>query len=206
MKKNTIVKLLALVVIISGIAVIIGWIFNIGILKSILPSWTTMKFSAAISFVASGIMLYSIVIALEGNIDQAQLIIPTAVLIIVLTMGIFFFSSLLNIRTGIEDLFVKEGSGAVKSITPGRPAVSTAVNFILLSIAGMLTLVESKGLRSKLKIIGVTVALIGVVAVIGYITNSPFLYYFIEGVSSAMACNTAILFIILGIGLICLSD
>lgn len=206
MKKFTVAKLLALVVIIAGIAVMIGWICNISLLKSITPSWVAMKFSTAICFVVSGIMLYSIVIGLEGNSDQAQIIIPAAVLIICLIMGMFFFSSFLNIRTGVEDLFVKEGASAVGSITPGRPAVSTTVGFILISIAGMLILVDSKNMQLKLKIIGSIIALIGAIAVIGYIANIPLLYYSTKGISTDMACNTAILFAILGIGLICLSD
>ena len=206
MKKFTVAKLLAFVVIIAGIAVMVGWILNIGILKSILPYWTTMKFSTAICFVASGIMIYSIVLALDGKLDQAQIIIPATVLIVVLTMGIFFFSAILNIRTGVEDIFIKEGPRAIKSMTSGRPAVSTTMNFILISIAGMFTLIDAKNLRSRLKTIGLIVALIGAVAVIGYILNAPILYYFIKGLSTAMACNTAILFVLSGMGLICLSD
>ena len=59
-------------------------------------------------------------------------------------------------------------------------------------------------LQSKLKIIGLIVGSIGAVAVVGYIINAPLLYYYIEGVNSAMACHTAVLFVLLGMGLLCL--
>lgn len=52
--------------------------------------------------------------------------------------------------------------------------------------------------------IGVIVGLIGAMAVVGYIINAPNLYYYIEGVNSAIACHRAALFMVLGIGFICL--
>jgi nitric oxide reductase large subunit len=52
--------------------------------------------------------------------------------------------------------------------------------------------------------IGVVVGAIGAVAIVGYIINAPNLYYYIEGVNSAIACHTAALFMVLGIGFICL--
>ena len=119
-------------------------------------------------------------------------------------MGTLFFSAVLKIRTGAEDLFIKEAVGAVKTVTTGRPSVPTMFNFILIASAGILTTLNPGNLRSKLKIIGVIVGLIGAMAVIGYIINAPNLYYYIEGVNSAIALHTAALFMVLGIGFICL--
>jgi nitric oxide reductase large subunit len=50
------------------------------------------------------------------------------------------------------------------------------------------------------------VAAIGALAVVGYIINAPILYYFVKGVNSAMARHTAILLVLMGTGLQCLSD
>jgi nitric oxide reductase large subunit len=52
--------------------------------------------------------------------------------------------------------------------------------------------------------IGLIVGVIGALAVVGYIINAPLFYYFIAGVNSAMAFHTAILFVLLGMGLLCL--
>ena len=67
-KKRNIAKGLSLLVIIAGIAVILGWIFDIAVLKSISPAWTSMKFVTAFTFILSGITLYFIVRALEGRV------------------------------------------------------------------------------------------------------------------------------------------
>jgi hypothetical protein len=202
--KRKTTKGLSLVVIAAGFMVITGWIFDIGILKSISPAWVSMKFDTAIAFVLSGITLYFIVRAVEGESDKAQVVLSITSLIIILLMGTLFFSAIFKIRTGTEDLFIKEAAGTVKTVTPGRPSVPTMFNFILIAAAGILTTLNPGNLRSKLKIIGVIVGLIGAMAVVGYIINAPNLYYYIEGINSAIACHTAALFIVLGIGFICL--
>lgn len=122
-KKRRTVKALSLAVIFGGGMVITGWIFDIGVLKSISPLWVSMKLATAISFVLSGVILYFIVRAMEGEFDKAQVALSITSLIIVLLMGILFFSALLKMRTGLEDFFVKEPAGAVRTVTPGRPCL-----------------------------------------------------------------------------------
>jgi hypothetical protein len=203
-KKRKIARALSLVVIIAGVMVIIGWIFDIGVLKSISPAWISMKITTAITFVLSGITLYFIARAAEGEFDKAQVVLSITSLIIILLMGTLFFSAVLDIRTGAEDLFIKEAAGTVKTVTPGRPSVPTMLNFILIASAGILTILNSEKFRLKLKIIAVVVGAIGAIAIFGYIINAPILYYFVEGINSAIAFHTAGLFVLLGIGLICL--
>lgn len=203
-KKRKIAKGLSLAVIIAGIMVIVGWVFDISILKSISPAWISMKFDTAIGFVLSGITLYFIVRAIEGDFDLAQVVLSIISLLIILLMGILFFSNLLGIRMGLEDLLIKETPGGIKTVTPGQPSLPTTINFILIGVAGILTILNLEKLPSKLKMIGLIVGVIGALAVVGYIINAPLFYYFIAGVNSAMAFHTAILFVLLGMGLLCL--
>ena len=203
-KKRKIARILSLVVIIAGFMVIIGWVFDIGFLKSITPAWVTMKFTTAFAFVLSGITLYFIVRALEGEFDKAQVMLSITSLAIILLMGLLFFSAVLKIRTGAEDIFIKETSGAVKSVAPGRPSIPTMFNFMLIGAAGILTILNPNKARLKLKIIGLFVGAIGATAIVGYVIDAPLLYYYIEGINSAIAFHTAALFMLLGIGLLCL--
>jgi hypothetical protein len=197
-------KVLSLVVVLAGISVMAGWIFDIGILKSISPAWVSMKFDTAFAFVVSGITLYFIVRAVEGEFDKAQVALSITSLIIILLMGTLFFSALLEIHTGAEDLVIREPAGTVKTVTPGQPSIPTMLNFILIAAAGILTTMHPVNLRPKLRIIGIVIGSIGVLAVAGYVIDKPVLYYFVEGMNSAIACHTAALFIVLGIGFICL--
>lgn len=204
--KRKTAKLLALAVSLTSITVIVGWIFDILFLKSISSNWVSMKFDTAVCFLLSGITLYFIARAREGEFDKAQVVLSITSLIIILLMGILFFSALLEIHTGIEELFVKEASLSAKTLFPGRPSVPTMLDFILIASAGILTVLNPGKVQIKLKVIGYAVGIIGALAVMGYIINVPLLYYFIPNVNTAMACHTAILFVLLGIGLICLSD
>ncbi len=202
--RRKIAKLLSFLVSLTGVLVMLGWIFDIGVLKSIHPSWISMKFDTALCFFLSGIMLFYIFKAQEGEFDMAQIVISTCALMIILLMGILFFASFLKVQTGIEHLFLGEPSGGVKTVIPGRPSMPTMLNFLLLALAGMLSILHVRRLRLSLLIIGILVAAVGLVAVTGYLIDFPVLYYYIAGVNSAMALHTALLFVLLGVGLICL--
>lgn len=204
MTKQEILKklpyILSVTVTAAGALVMASWIFDISVFKSILPQWVTMKFSTALCFSLSGITLYFIVEMQRGRIDLAQVVIPITTLIIFLFMATLLFSSVLQIHTGIEDLFVREPYGAAKSIVPGRPSIGTMVNFVLIAIAGILATFRLRHLKKYLFGIGFIVWILGCVGVMGYILNRPMLYYAVEGYSTAMAFHTAILFVMLGVG------
>jgi hypothetical protein len=202
-KINT-AKFLSLVIIAASAAVIAGWVFNVPMLKSISPAWVSMKISTAICFLLSGVSLYYMARAREGDSETAQIVLFITTLIIMLLMGTLFFSGLLGVRTGIEDLFVKDMTVAIKTVAPGRPSLPTMLNFMLMSVAAILTLVDFKRLRTAHRTIGIVIGLIGAIAITGYIVGAEALYYYFEGINSAIALNTACLFVLLGAGLLCL--
>lgn len=193
-------RILSIIVIIGGAIVMAGWILDIEVLKSILPMWVTMKFSTALSFFLSGITLYFVTSFFEKRADLVQIALSLTTLMILLLMATLLVSTFLDVRTGVEDLFVRETEDAVKTTTPGRPSVGTMINFILVAIAGILTLFDMKKLGQKIYVIGSIILVIGSLAVLGYVLSMPFLYYTVEGFSTAMALHTAILFIITGAG------
>lgn len=200
MEKSKITTLLSIIVTLGGAIVMIGWIMDIEILKSILPIWVTMKFTTAFSFFLSGIILYFVTnTSIQINSDIAQIVLSFAILIILLLMGTFLFSSFLNIRTGIEDYFMIENENSIQTSTSGRPSLGSMVNFILVAIIGLMTMNDAKDIYKKTIIISSIITVIGVIAIFGYIFSIPYLYYLIEGLSTGMAIHTAILFIIIGI-------
>ena len=205
MKKSIIVKIIAGFAFLVGIAVMLGWYFNVGILKSILPIWPTMKFTTAICFSLSGVILFFMVRILEGEIDFSRLIVSVAVFAILLIMLILFFSSLLGIHTGLEDLFFKESTVAVITTMPGIPSLGTMVNFILIAVSGLLVILNSQRCKKSLLVLGWVITPVALVAVVGYIINVPSLFYAFEGISNAMALHTAILFVLFGFGFILLA-
>lgn len=79
------------------------------------------------------------------------------------------------------------------------------INFVLISIAGIAAMFRWVQLKLGLLFIGYIVIVIGGIAVLGYVLNWPLLYYAIEGVSTEMACHTALLFVMVGVSLTLLS-
>jgi cytochrome bd-type quinol oxidase subunit 2 len=200
---NGCAKALSFIVTAGGLTVIAGWIFDIGVFKTISPAFVSMKFSTAFSFVASGISLYFLVRTHEEELEKAQVALSITSFTLSLLMGLLLFSVIFGIDTGIENLFMRE-IGAVKSVVPGRPSLPTMVNFLLIAFAGILALLNPERPAPRLKIVGIAVCAIGAVAVAGYILNAPLLYYYVPAVNSAMAIHTALLFVLCGMGLACL--
>ncbi|OGJ94692.1 MAG: hypothetical protein A2487_08620 [Candidatus Raymondbacteria bacterium RifOxyC12_full_50_8] len=193
----------SLTVVLAGLAVIAGWIFQIGVLTSISPSWVSMKFTTAIAFVLSGITLYLLTKARTGEFDLVQVALSMISFTLALLMGLFIFSAFLRVHTGLEDLFVID-PGSPTCVVPGRPSMLTMLNFILIAVAGMLAVFNTVKLSRKLRAIGIIVGSIGLIAIIGYISGTPVLFYYIAGFNTAMALHTAALFVLLGIGLACI--
>jgi len=202
MKSFKIARILSTIVSLIGLMVMVGWVLNIPVLTSILPQWVTMKFTTALSFLLSGITLYYVTKAVNKEREVAQIVLPITTLLVLLLMATLLISVFVGVRTGIEDLFVKETADAIKTTTPGRPSAGTMIDFILVAIAGILTMFNLPSLKKTLFVIGWLVSIVGGVGILGYILNIPLLYYTLEGWSTAMALHTATLFVLLGVGLV----
>lgn len=202
MKRNDIPETIGITVSLSGAVVMAGWFLNIGILKSILPVWVSMKFSTALSFFLSGIMIYFVARFQKKERELAVVVIPILSMIILLLMTSLLASTLMGVSVGVETMFVKESIMAVGSVTPGRPSVATMIDFFLLAVAGILTIMNIERLNKIPAIFGVMVAATGLMVILGYCINYSLLYFAVSGKSSAMALHTAILFILSGVGLV----
>jgi signal transduction histidine kinase len=200
LNKNSITKIVSLVVILTGLAVSIGWVFDISALKSIIPNQVTMKFSTAVSFVCSGAISYFISKCGEGKIGFGQIIIPISGLVVFLFMATLLITNSIGVPSGVEQLFVSEASNAVLTKSPGMPSIPTAVSFLLIVGAGVLILNNSKKL-TYVRFSGYTIMIIGVVSFVGYLIEQPLMYYYVKGVNTGMAIHTGVLFTLMGFAL-----
>ena len=193
-------QIIACVSICIGLIVCIGWLLDIPILKSIIPNAVTMKFSTSISFIFSGIAIYFLSKYTEGKTNIAKIVIPISSLVVFLFMTTLLTAYIFGKTSGIEQLFIKESSDAIKTSLPGMPSFATIVNFILI-IVSIFAFFESR-LKKLFTPIGYAISTIGIISIIGYVVNQPILYYYIDNVSTAMAIHTSFLFTSLGIALI----
>lgn len=188
----------ALVICIS-FSVITGWVFNIEILKNIADNFASMSFSTAIAFLMSGIVLL-LLNQTSYRSRMRSVIVPLFSVIIFMFMGTFLVSSYMGVTTGLEDAFFIEQNDFYNSV-PGRPSLATSFGFILFSVAGVLAAYKFPYDKKPFKIISLTLIVIGLLALLGYLLSLPFLYFQVADFSGAMALHTALLFIFLGTGL-----
>ena len=199
------VKILGLIVIVSGIIVLTGWALDSAILKCLIPGGVSMKIFTALCFILSGVVLIVMASCFEGRLNLSHSVLPIVSVTLLLIMATLFASPILGFRIAIEDFFTREAQDTFMTAAAGMPSMGTALSFILIAIASLLTLFNTKNLRGKISLLGKAVGVLGGLALLGYLLKMPFLYYYLQGASTGMALNTALLFVVVSAGLVLLS-
>lgn len=172
---------------VAGVAVCFGWFTDTGWLKSIHPSWVTMKFSTAVSFALSGTML-ALLHSDSAKLQGVGVGVGLGAVSYMVAMG---FDVTYDGALGLADAFVEETPAAVMSHSPGVPSVCTMVCFALTGAAGVLVAVGAPmAARGLFVVVGIGALL----ALCGYGIGWPPMYCYFDGHSSAMAVHTALLF------------
>jgi len=198
-------RIIAIVVICAGISGMIGWIFDISFLKTISENWVSMKFATAVLFVISGSSLYVVTTLYRQNGIQGYPFKPSLKLVLFLFAILFAITFMLLDSIGGYNFGFEDPEEMVLTIQPGTPSIAVMISFLIVGIITGATLLHE---TKYLKIIcwgGFLLVIIGGVALFGYITSQPSIYYYYPDISAAMAFRTAILFVILGIGYMRLS-
>ena len=159
----------------NGSVVLLGWIFDIRMLKSVVPNAVSMKANAAICFILMGVALLT---ARVGRTRFAAACAAAVALIGAATV----MEYALRRRTGIDQLLFQDPEG----MYPGRMAPTTAVAILGLGVA---LLVPRRASTPRL-VVGVGVFMVSLFAVLGYLYDIKALYRI--GPYTGMAINTAI--------------
>ncbi|HEY9599523.1 MAG TPA: ATPase, partial [Cyanophyceae cyanobacterium] len=187
----------AIAILVSSL-VLVGWILDIPILKSILPNLVTMKANTAIAFWLSGIVLG---LLHRQHVSQPKRRIAQLFAVIVVIIGGLTLSQyLFNWNLGIDQLVFREIPGAIGTYHPGRMAPNTALNFILIGSALLLVSRKNHRCHWLVQLLTLTAALIAWQPLLGYAYKFEPLY----GIASFthMALHTALLFIVLCFGIL----
>ncbi|MCF4101258.1 PAS domain S-box protein [Gillisia sp. M10.2A] len=134
MKFKSVLLKISVLTFVLGVLVLFGWFFNISILKTVLPGYTSMVANTAISFIISSMILFLAVKKLSKIARYVSLLLL-----------IFSLSTLsqdvFNFNLGIDELFIEDTS-YIENVnsSPGRMALTTALSFVLLSVAFLLLL------------------------------------------------------------------
>lgn len=173
-----------------GLLVIAGWIFGWDSVVRIHPAFGPMQFNTALGFVLVGLCM----VGLQTR-SRTLAMIPSALMILLGALSIIQYMCSLNL--GVDELFVRADIG-VEPEHPGRMAANTAICFVLLGSAGVITAVYGWKARWPYMLAGV-VALLGTLSLWGYLAKVPETYGWLS--YSRMALHTSLGFVVAGLGI-----
>ncbi len=198
----------------AGILVLIGWFLDLAVLKSVIPGSATMKANTALCFILAGI-------SLNLQTRQQRMLttrIAKGCAIAVSMIGLTTLSQyIFGWNLGIDEVLIRDLVAPIAS-DPGRMGINTAINFGLVGLG--LWLANHQHLQPQRQrkyqiylsnriAIGQTLALvagfIALQAAIGYIYNVRVFYQFSIN-TTAMAFETAVVFIVLCAGILALKS
>ncbi len=190
---NTLPKLTAVITAMLGLVVLMGWLFSIPLLKSVIPGAVEMKVNTAIGLVLSAFALF--ILSSQPSLSQQRLAQALALAVAALglaTLGEYQFGW----QPGIDELLFKDKADAYNVIR-GRMSPLSSVAFALIGLA--LTAMPKRSLRPLVWLVSISVMVIGTIVCLGYLWNASELVT--DSWLPPVAVNTAVGFALLGIGL-----
>jgi len=183
------------IVLVVGFLFLVGWLFNISQLKSVLPGLAAMKANTALAFVLAGLSLSLDSIKRENQWVGflARGCATLAALIGLFTLGEYVFSR----ELGIDQLLFKD-TLTPEGAYPGRMSPIAALNLSVLGFA--LLILDREEYRWPVEAFGLGALLISLLALVGYAYGVPPLYDFFP--YSSIAIHTALTFSILSLGVL----
>ncbi|MEG4198421.1 PAS domain S-box protein [Microcoleus sp. Pol12A5] len=183
----------SLLVFASGCLVLLGWQFDISLLKSGFPGMTsTMKANTAICFLLAGVSLRLLQYRRTRLHDRiAQGMAGLIIIMGLLTLSQYIFGWKLGIDEWLFPDFVSSATAY-----PGRMGVNTALNFVLMGV-GLLLLGQNSQRHTWLaQIFSSVAALISLLALFGHLFNVDILERLVT-ITTAQPVNTIVTFFIL---------
>ena len=195
---HRVARVAPIVTVLLGCSVILGWAFDIAVLKTVIPGFVSMKANSALSFVLAGLSLAS---QLEPHPSQRNITIARGLAILAASIG---FLTLLEYVFGgdfrIDQLLVAATPDPGFPFWPGRMAPNTALSFALLGTALLLLDAGSRRVQAVSQASAVVTLVVGFIAVVGYACNAAALI----GVAgyTTMAVHTAGGLVVLSTGVL----
>ncbi len=176
-------------------AVMAGWVFDIPLMKSVLPGFATMKFNTAAGFLSAGMAL---------RLLQALTVTPAArraaqllSWFVIAIAGLTVFEQITGFDLGIDQVIVSDDASVAH---PGQMAPATAVGFLSLGSALLAFRSPDEGRARRAHLLIIPALLIATLAVVGYAYGVTSLYRVAPYTS--MAPHTALSLLVISLALL----
>ncbi len=181
-----------------GTAVIVGWVLDIAILKSVLPGFATMKMNTAIGFVAAGVSLRLLRTVAAGSPLRY---FARALAVFVVMLGVFTLAEdIFHLHLGIDQLIIRDDFLAVDIPAPGRMSPATALCFFSFGLVLLTFEARQPRLAASAHWLAAPPLFIATLAIVGYAYGVSELYQ--VSLFTSMALHTAVAFFILAVAVL----
>jgi PAS domain S-box-containing protein len=193
-------RTIALTAIVVGMLVLFGWVYDLAVLKSIIPGANTMKVNTALCFLSSGlsIMLYvappQIVQSKKLYTSIGKICASFTFIVGLLTLCEHLF----NQDYGIDELLIR-GEPDWRTRSPGRMSLMTALCFSLIGLNMLVGKSSNPIIQRIVKFSAFIILAIASFALVGYLYHPEALHKI--SIISSMALHTALLFFMFAIAL-----
>jgi two-component system, NtrC family, sensor kinase len=181
-----------------GLATLAGWLTDNRILAGLAQQFIPMAPNTAIGFLLLGIALVAMPDDFHGRWRRATGCAAAAVVVLLASVRLVEYTLLFQFD--VDAWFLRGPGDRIGQAPTGKMALLTAITFELASVSALILAASGRqAVRDVGGALGSIVAMSGATFALGYLYAAPLLY---GGTSIPMALNTAIAFLILGIGLV----
>ena len=183
------------ITIVFAASALVGWLLDVGPLRSVRPGWVSMRPVTAVSMLMLGLSLWP-----PGTRTSAPrwLRARDAAALVALLFGLVtVIEYALGLRLGVDELLFPARVNAIGSLQPGRMAATAAVSFLLLGCGSLALRRRTPRIRAAAEFLAIAVGVIAALILAGY------LFEIAPRESSQravpMAVNTALAFLALSV-------
>ncbi|SMD36011.1 PAS domain S-box-containing protein [Reichenbachiella faecimaris] len=182
----------------AGILVIIGWAFDIEVLKRPIADLVAMNPLTAICFILSGLSL----LILSGKRMESFLTLSQVLSILIILISLVkLINQVAHSSIQIDQLmFSAELIKDTKGNVSNNMAPNTALGFVLTALALLFSTQRPKRIRSAANYLSLAVFMLGFFSVIGYLYNVGEFYGILK--YFPMSLHTALFFMLVGTGIV----
>src|ERR1700730_3386997 len=159
-----------------GVTVLCGWFLDAGVLRSVLPTWPSMKPNTAAVFVLLGLALWATDRPRSRSLRAALIAFAAAIAIATLVEYVF------AVNLHVDELVHGDVTNPIGTAAPGRMAMTTVVAFLAIAASLELTGSASRRRVTASQVLAAGALGLAVVSLAGYLYTVPQLY----GLSDAL--------------------
>ena len=183
-------SLAGLLVTLLGLSVLLGWMLDVTILKSVAPAFVGMNPITALTLALSGVSLHLLV-------KKSWLWLGRGCAVAVVLVGLMKLHVPLDLPFEIDLLLFTD---ELRNGPTSRMASNAALNFVLFGVALLLMDVRTRHGYRPARWFAMATVSIGLMALVGYVYGFGGVYAFRP--YQSMALHSAFAFVVLGLGIL----